>query len=492
VEEKKIHVKLEKHLWPDEIRAKRKKNWQRGFWIVSLVLVFTFGWVVGQSFGTTTSVAGTSTLNRLEAVYEIMKNDWYFGKDITDNAQKLIDNAIAGMISGGGDIHTSYMTKEELADFTGSIDMGFVGIGVQYYDSNGTYIIEKVFVDSPAAKAGVQPGDIIYKVDGTLMDGIGTDALATKVKGTAGTTVGIDFIRDGATVHLDIVRGAVQNSAYGYMLDTTTAYLEIYQFGSTTDQEVLKYLTAFKTAGATKIILDLRDNGGGYLSALESIGSMFVPEGQILIQQEKRDGTLEVSKSSGKIVVNFSKVVVLVNQNTASAAEVLTAALKEDIGAIVVGTTTYGKGTVQVSRVFSDGSALKYTIAQWLTPKGNLIDGIGIVPDNVIDVHEVLYTKFVKLDDGVTVKSDTVGEAVKDVQLALDFLGYKVDRMDGYFSAATLTALKAYQSEHGLSVTGEITNDLLSTLQSNVVKVWHQDNTAKDVQLKEAKVIVNG
>ncbi len=492
MEEKKIHVKLEKHLWPDEIRAKRKKNWQRGFLIVSLVLVFTFGWVVGQSFGTSTPVTGSSTLSRLEAVYEIMKNDWYFGKKITNNDQKLIDDAIAGMIAGGGDIHSSFMTKEELASFTGSIDMGFVGIGVQYYDSNGTYIIEKVFVDSPAAKAGVQAGDIIYKVDGTLMEGIGTEGLAAKVKGAVGTTVSIDFIRDGATVHLNIVRGAVQNSAYGYMLDTTTAYLEIYQFGSTTDQEVLKYLTTFKTAGATKIILDLRDNGGGYLSALESIGSMFVPAGQLLIQQEKRDGTIETSKSTGKVVINFSKIVVLVNQNTASAAEVLTAALREDIGAIVVGTTTYGKGTVQVSRVFSDGSALKYTIAQWLSPKGNLIDGIGIVPDNVIDVHKVLYTKFVKLADGITVKSDSVNEAVKDVQLALDFLGYKVDRTDGYFSTSTLVALKAYQSEHELSVTGEITNDLLSTLQSNVVKVWHQDHTEKDVQLKEAKAIVNG
>lgn len=492
-EEKKVRIPLVRHEWPDERVARRKKNFRNGLVIVALVFAFGLGYTVHGAFNTVVPVqTDTSEFSRLKAVYEVLVNDWYFGKDMNDLDTQLINEAILGMVESTGDPHTAYMTTEEVQSFSESIDRGFVGIGVSYFDNNGTYIVERVFIDSPADKAGVQAGDIIHIVDGVEVTNIGSDTLVDLVRGEENTIVSIDFIREGEIVHLDIPRGQINNTAFGKMLDKDTAYLEIYQFGTTTSTEVRQYLDIFKAANATNILIDMRDNGGGYLTSLEEIGSLFIPKDMILIQQNTRDDRTLVSKSTGNVIIDFDEIVILVNENTASAAEVLTAAIKEDIGATVVGVTTYGKGTVQQQAPFSDGAALKYTVAEWFTPLGNTIQGTGITPDVIVTQHPVMTTDFTDLEEGESYQIDSVHPAVLDTQLALDFLGYDIDRQDGYYSLATENAVKAYQTANNLTVDGIITKDLLDSLKSEVVRIWHIEKATKDLQTIKALELLNG
>lgn len=491
--EKKVRIPLKRYEWPDEKKQKRNRIVQVGVLIISILLSVGFGYSLRSAFidETVVPVVQTSKLNRVEAIFDVLTQEWYFGRDQVDLETQLIEDAIKGMIDGTGDIHTSYMNAEEVTAFTEAINRNFVGIGVSYFDNNGTFIIERVFIGSPAEKAGVLPGDIIKTVDGVSTQGLTSDDLVDRVRGEENTVVTIDFQRGEEVVTLEITRGVIKNTAFGKMIDEDTAYLEIYQFGEDTGSEVEQYMQLFKEKNAKDIIIDLRDNGGGYLTTLEDIGSMFVPKDGILIQQEIYSGEKLVSKSRGNILIDFEEIILLVNENSASASEVLTAAIKENIDATIVGVTTYGKGTVQQQHAFSDGSALKYTVAEWLTPNGNHINGVGINPDVVVDLHPVMHEIFTQLTEDEAYGIDTVDESVQDAQLALDFLGYNVDRTDGYFSSKTLSALEAYIRDYKLEEEPIINKVLLDKLRSEVVRIWNVEKSEKDVQLKKALELIN-
>lgn len=491
--EKKVRIPLKRYEWPDEKKQKRNRIVQVGILIISILLSVGFGYSLHSAFidKTVVPVVQTSKLNRVEAIFDVLTQEWYFGRDQVDLETQLIEDAIKGMIDGTGDIHTSYMNAEEVTAFTDAINRNFVGIGVSYFDNNGTFIIERVFIGSPAEKAGVLPGDIIKTVDGVSTQGLTSDDLVDRVRGEENTVVTIDFQRGEEIVTLEITRGVIKNTAFGKMIDEDTAYLEIYQFGEDTGSEVEQYMQLFKEKNAKDIIIDLRDNGGGYLTTLEDIGSMFVPKDGILIQQEIYSGEKLVSKSRGNILIDFEEIILLVNENSASASEVLTAAIKENIDATIVGVTTYGKGTVQQQHAFSDGSALKYTVAEWLTPNGNHINGVGINPDVVVDLHPVMNEIFTQLTEDEAYGIDTVDESVQDAQLALDFLGYNVDRTDGYFSSKTLSALEAYIRDYKLENEPIINKVLLDKLRSEVVRIWNVEKSEKDVQLKKALELIN-
>lgn len=491
--EKKVRIPLKRYEWPDEKKQKRNRIVQVGILIISILLSVGFGYSLRSAFidETVVPVQQASKLNRVEAIFDVLTKEWYFGRDQVDLETQLIEDAIKGMIDGTGDIHTSYMNSEEVTAFTEAINRNFVGIGVSYFDNNGTFIIERVFIGSPAEKAGVLPGDIIKTVDGVSTEGLTSDDLVDRVRGIEDTVVTIDFQRGEEVVTLEITRGVIKNTAFGKMIDEDTAYLEIYQFGEDTGSEVEQYMQLFKENNAKDIIIDLRDNGGGYLTTLEDIGSMFVPKDGILIQQEIYSGEKLVSKSRGNILIDFEEIILLVNENSASASEVLTAAIKENIDATIVGVTTYGKGTVQQQHAFSDGSALKYTVAEWLTPNGNHINGVGISPDVEVDLHPVMHEIFTELTEEEVYVVDTVDDSVQDAQLALDFLGYNVDRTDGYFSIKTLSALEAYIRDYKLEDEPIINKQLLDKLRSEVVRIWNVEKSEKDVQLKKALELIN-
>jgi len=492
MEEENVRIKLERHVWPDERAMRKRKKIFVSTVIIAIVLSFGIGWLFGSFLQTPITVNNSGKYTRLDAIIETLSAQWYFGKDVESLEKWLLDNAINGMIDLNGDIHTKYMTPEEVRSFNDSIDMGFVGIGVQYYMSADGYpVVERVFKNSPAEAFGVMPGDIIYTVDGVDIKGFETEEIASRVKGKEGTTVVIEFLRAGTVVKKEIIRGLVKNSAFGQILSGNVGYLEIYQFGSSTTQEVVNYLNDMKAKNVTKLVIDLRDNGGGYLNTLIGISSLLLPKDTVVIRQEYKDGKSEIGKTLGGQMTNFTDIVILVNGNTASASEVLTAALQEQAGIKVVGVQTYGKGTVQITRPFADGSALKFTTAQWMSPNGKAIHGVGITPDYIVELHPVFYFDKIVLEEGVTYGLDQVDESVELAQLALDFLGYSVSRTDGYFDQSTVEAIVKFRSDYALEDSVRLDKKSLQVLSTEVIRYWFTNRSNLDTQLQKALELIN-
>ena len=302
----------------------------------------------------------TSTIStaegKIEEALNIMGNNWYFGKDIDNLDDRLLNQALTGITTNAEDPHTYYMTKEEVASFVQSINRNFVGIGVQFVANNGLNMIQRVFKGSPAEKAGVLPGDIIHIVDGTVVDNMSSSNIADLVKGEEGTKVHIDFIRDGETVSLDLTREQISSTVYGEVKDGI-GYLEIVQFGESTASEVQLYLEDFNNQNIKDLIIDLRNDGGGYLTALQSVGGLFLDSGSVALVEEYASGKSKTLTVNGdKLWNDDGQIVMIVNGNTASAAEAFTLAMKEQRANVtVIGKTTYGKGTVQITDQFKDG-----------------------------------------------------------------------------------------------------------------------------------------
>lgn len=499
-EEVVLHVK--RHLYPEEIELKKQKKELKEVKTVAkifFVIALFVGWLGGSliPFGFTTQLRnfisrglGLSD-DKIEAVKEVLENDWYFGKDIDDLDERLTNQAIEGMVDNEEDTHTLYFSKQESEDFKQSINRNYCGIGVEYIDMNGTDIITKVIDDTPAEKAGLQAGDIMVEADGKQLADLSTDEIKELIQGKEGTSVTLKIKRDGKIIAMDVERKELVNIASGRMLDDGIAYLQLYQFGDSSADTMKKYIDQFKEADAKKLILDLRDNGGGYLSSVTSVAGLFLEKGSTVLQREDKDGNVTVSKTTDDPYCSFDSIVILINQNTASAAEVLTLAMDEQMDNVtLVGTKSYGKGSVQVERKFSDGSSLNYTTQRWLSPNGTWVNGVGITPDDEVKLHDVFYHTFIKMSSDESYSVDQVSGSVSDMQLCLDYLGYKVDRTDGYFSEASAEALKQFQSEHNLNADGILNKETYDTLYGSVRYHW-ATTTDTDTQLAEAVKVLN-
>lgn len=492
-------INLTKYESPELKDEKKKNKSLKRVAVISTMVAILVGWFGGSilpyGFASSlrTKLASIFTMDsskKIEETLEIMENDWYFGSDIDDLNDRLIDQALVGITTNSEDKHTEYMSKEEMESFTQSINRNYVGIGVSYITTDDTAIIEKVYKDTPAEKAGLQSGDIIHTVDGEDVTGYASDEIKAAVQGKEGTVVTIGIIRDGKNIAIDITRAEVSSTTYGELLENDIAYLQLYQFGTTTPDEVKNYLDDFNSAKS--LIIDLRDNGGGYLDSVEGVASCFLDKGTVVMSQEFSNGESKVTTTSSDKYTDIENIVVLVNENTASAAEVLTLALKQQRDDVtVVGTTTYGKGTVQVSKLFDDGSAIKYTTSKWLSPDGTWVNDLGITPDEEVKLDEVFYESFTALEDDESYTVDSVNEAVQDAQKALNYLGYTVDRSDGYFSNETGNALKKFKEEHNLSGDEILDKDTYNALRSAVLLDWNT-TTTHDTQLAKAKEILNG
>lgn len=275
------------------------------------------------------------------------------------------------------------------------------------------------------------------------------------------------------------------------MINDKTGYIEIYQFGETTASEVKDYLTTMSEKGLEKLVIDLRDNGGGYLDTLVNLLNYFLPKDTLVMQQEYSDGKIEFSKTSGGNFENIKEIVVLINENSASASEVMTLALKEQRSDVtIVGVKSYGKGTVQVTKSFSDGSAIKYTTSKWLSPNGVWINKKGIEPDIEVKKPDAISANYSSMTDEEVYVEDTVSEKVKSAQLALDFLGYGVDRKDGYFSSNFKDVLMQFQKDFSLNVSGSLDSNTYKTIYSALAKEWSL-NKQNDVQYQKALEILN-
>lgn len=498
----KVYVKLKKHQFKNDI-AKKRQVFLGIILAICLVISASFvSYKLGFSQGASQVVSNSNAsenlsggLDKFKNIYETLLKNWYFGRDLKNPSQDLLNNAIKGMLEKNDDQYTEYMTSDEYKTFVDSINQNFSGIGVVYVMVDNHPIVQRVLKNSPAEKAGVLAGDIINKVDNqNVVDKSLTD-LSKLVRGEQGSIVNIEFLRNNATVSLNITRDVIHATADSRMVADKIGLLEINSFGEDTGAEVKQHLESLLKSGAKNLIIDVRNNGGGFLNAVEEIASLFLESNQIIIQQELTDGSNMTSYSKGNVVKGFDKIVMLANKNSASCSEVLLAALNENLNVPIFGQTSYGKGVAQTLTQFGDGSVLKYTYSQWLTPKGNRINEVGIKPTYPVKLHPVFQHQIVNEEvklDSLNLKVDSVSEVVAFVQNALDYLGYKVDRFDGYFSNQTLIALKDYQSKNKMTSDGIINRKLISSITSSVMAQKYLNPNQYDLELKEAIKYING
>ncbi|MEG0468282.1 S41 family peptidase [Amedibacillus sp. YH-ame6] len=482
--------KLVKHKWPDEIKAQRDRRIKIIAIVFFCIACFCAGFLV-NNFTSTKVVSEDQTFAKLSTVYEIMKDKFYFGVDKKDFEETLIDGAISGMVNAGGDSHTSYMTPKTAKDFTSSMSGSYVGIGIQYYEvGSNTFLVDKVFKNSPAEEAGIVAGDIIYAVNGTLCENMDSDEVKEMISGKSGTKVKVEIIHNNEHVMKEVERREVSKTVTS-SLQGDVAIIELSTFADTSGDEFGNHLKDLSKK-AKSLVIDLRNNGGGYLTAAQQIASYLLPENSVVFKEKQRNGDIDeykVLEDTKRYA--FEQIIVLVNEDTASASEVLAMALKENLNAKVVGTKTYGKGTIQVPMPFKDSSQLKYTTAKWLSPNEKSVDKKGITPDVEVNLDPAITTSSPVLEKDEVFKADTVNIAAKSVQTYLKFLGYTVDRTDEYFSPASSNALKAFQKDNGLEVTGEINEKVISTLISQASLKWHSD-ASYDTQLAKAVELANG
>jgi len=298
---------------------------------------------------------------------------------------KLMQGAITGMINSLGDAHSNYWTPQVYQDNTNFLQGQYAGIGA-YVDTSGKLLtITKPIAGSPAEKAGLQAGDQIIKIDGQDITNLDAESVRQKVLGNPGTVVTLTIQRPGQDAPFDvkITRATiVVPSVSSKMLANNLAYIQIVDFGQTTAQDFHDQLKALLANNPKGIILDLRDNGGGYLDTAISVASEFIPSGVIVYEQSGNGTKKPYQAVSGGLATGNIPLVVLVNGYSASASEIVSGAIQDSGRGKLVGEKTYGKGTVQlVIPLNNNQGAVHITVARWLTPKSRQIDGKGLTPD---------------------------------------------------------------------------------------------------------------
>ncbi len=307
------------------------------------------------------------------------------------NEEDLKNGAIKGYIAGLNDEYTQYFTKEEMDEFYVDTMGNFDGIGIYMTsDTNtNTIVIISPIKDSPAHKAGLLPGDIINKVDGKSYSGEELDEASNAIKGEIGTSVELEINRNGEVFTVNVTRENVKvNHVESKIIDGNIGYLEIASFDEGCGEEFLKKYNELKEQNITSLIIDLRNNPGGIVTeALDIAEYMVDKDALLLITMDKNNNKEEYrSEANGKVI--DVPVVILVNENSASATEILAGALKDNNAARIIGTTTYGKGLIQELIRLTDGSGIKMTTNEYYTPNQNRINKVGITPDEIVELPE--------------------------------------------------------------------------------------------------------
>jgi carboxyl-terminal processing protease len=333
-----------------------------------------------------------------EELQTLFKPFWTTWKIVHDefvdqpvNELKMMQGAIRGMLQSLGDQHTSYMDPEQFKQANAPLQGGYEGIGA-WVDTTGEFLtITNPMPDSPAEKAGLKSGDMIVAVDGEDMTGLDGSLVLRRVLGPAGTEVKLTILREKEKPFEVLIKRAkiVMPSIVSKMLDNNIAYVQITTFGETTGNDLvnaLKQLLANKPKG---LILDLRNNGGGYLSTSIQVVSQFINGGKPALYERFGDGKEKVYNTFNGGLATDIPLVVLVNEGTASASEITAGAIQDYQRGKLVGVTTYGKGSVQDwIPLADDQGAVRVTIARWLTPNKRLIHQIGLKPDVEVAITE--------------------------------------------------------------------------------------------------------
>ncbi|MEK7541060.1 MAG: S41 family peptidase [Patescibacteria group bacterium] len=368
-----------------------KKIYFAGALVVVFLLVFGIGFFVGQKQIVSPIYPPENVDLSLfwDAYYKLQKN---FIEPTKLDTQKIIYGAISGMAKSLDDPYTSFFNPEETKRFEQDLSGSFEGIGVEVGLKKNILTIIAPLKNTPGQKAGLKAGDIIAEIDGKNTSDMSTDEAVSLIRGKKGTAVTLTIFRDGwkNTKDIKITRDTINIPSIDWELKNgNIAYIHMYLFDQSLSSNFNKIALEILTSPAQKIILDLRDNPGGYLEVSQDIAGWFLKKGQVVtIEDFGKDKEQKYYKTEGN--ANFSEypMVVLINQGSASASEILAGTLRDNRNIKLIGEKSFGKGSVQEVLSLRDGSMLKITIAKWLTPNGNSISEVGLTPDIKVELTD--------------------------------------------------------------------------------------------------------
>ena len=324
-------------------------------------------------------ISNTVKWDELNEVYSQISSNY----DGSIDKQNIIEGAKKGLTASLGDPYTVYFNAKEAVEFKSSLngEIKEAGVGIEMIKQGDYVVITRTLPDNPARKAGVHAGDIIYAINDEEVWDKDADIIASKLRGTSGEKVKLTVARDRQKINFELVREKINNVSTDISYQGKTAIISVYRFSEDTGNLVESFTKEFKNKGINKVILDLRNNGGGYVKAARDLLSLWLDGDKILTQKSISTGQTITYAKRGEAILKDTKTVVLVNNTTASASEIVAGALKEYHKATIVGVKTYGKGVVQTILELSGGSLLKVTTAHWYTPNDQTINKTGITPD---------------------------------------------------------------------------------------------------------------
>ncbi len=394
---------------------------QRG--IAAIVILFAvafgsyyFGYQNGFRNVQVKTVEGVSNLsqgNKENVDFSLFWDAWnlvkekYVSADAVQN-KDLVNGAIGGLVGSLKDPNSIFFPPSDAKEFSQNISGAFSGIGAEIGSKNSQIVVVSPLKGSPAERAGLKPGDAIVQIDSTSTAGMSIDDAVRIIRGPIGTIVKLTITREGLAdpKEISITRETIRIPTLDWeMKSDSIAYIHLYNFYE--QAPFLFYQAALSVAAQNPkgIILDLRDNPGGYLDAGINIAGWFLKPGEVVVREKFRSGDDQVYTAAGSGIFRDTPLVLLINGGSASASEIVTGALRDDRGIQTVGAKSFGKGTVQELTSLKDGSLLKITIAHWLTPKGQLIDKNGIKPDYEVERkdEDVLANRDPQLDKALAI-----------------------------------------------------------------------------------------
>ncbi|MEX2008429.1 MAG: S41 family peptidase [Candidatus Spechtbacterales bacterium] len=377
----------------------KQKPWLR-FSIAALALAVTF--FVGFSFGTNASdSAGTNRFSDIftrsgtvdfalvEKVWDALHSQHVDRSSLDDEA--LVYGAIRGMLEGLDDPYTTFFTEQEANEFFRELEGSFEGVGIEIDIRDGVLVVVSPLRDSPAQRAGVRAGDAIVAIDGASTQDITLEEAVTKIRGEQGTTITLTVRHGGDSTAQDIriTRDVIEiPSVEMEVVDGRVAYISVNHFSENMNKEFSAIAQAILSSNADRVVLDVRNNPGGLLQSSINLAGWFIPKGDVILIEELADGTRKEFRSAGPGSLQSLPLVIVQNEGSASASEILAGALHEQRGAAIVGAKSFGKGSVQEFLRLPGGTGIKLTVARWLTPEGNQIAGMGITPTHPVEQDE--------------------------------------------------------------------------------------------------------